>query len=480
MDINIFFVWFGILALGAVIAVFAPKNLKSAVVGAAIASAIGICAAFFKTGVELPQGTLSYMMDIPLLLASKGGAESIGIFHSDGYGFFMALVVLAVSFLIAIYSGGYMSGEEHQGEFYSLFLVFVASMVGLIFSNHLIAFYIFWEITAFCSWRLIGLRRKPEHLAAANQAMLITSLGAVAMLSGIALIYKDTNTFSLASLKGYQPTVIVSLLILAGIFSKSAQIPLHLWLPDAGVAPTPVTALLHAAVLVKIGVYAYFRLFNATMVLDPRISYWVGVISVATALISSAAAARENDIKRILAYSTISQLSYIMFAFSLNTSTAVVAGFIYILAHSFAKAGLFLAAGVVEHNTHTKDITKLGGLKKMMPVTNAAFLLCALSIIGIPPLAGFFAKYSVISAAFDSHRFYSGALLIAAAMMTMYYLMRFYKKVFTGSAGEAVAALPDVREKSFSMVWVVMAFGLISLILGVLIKFPTEILSKLL
>ncbi len=469
MESDIFIIWLGILIIGSVLVAVVPSKVKAFLGSLFIAAALIYGIGIFKLE----------NLSIPNLVFPTAGIN-VDVFGADGFAFYMAIVVLAVSLLIAIYSYGYMSDEKHLSEFYSLFLLFVASMLGLMFSFNLIPLYIFWELTAFCSWRLIGLRRGEEHLSSANQAMLITSFGAVAMLAGIALIYKDTGSFSLSALKGYQPSLAVSILLLLGIFSKSAQVPLHLWLPDAGVAPTPVTALLHAAVLVKIGVYAYFRLFNATMLLNPSLAYWVGIFAVGSALISAGAAAKEKDIKRILAYSTISQLSYIMFAFSLNTSTAVMAGFIYILAHSFSKAGLFLVAGVVEHYTHTKDITKLGGLKKIMPLTNIAFIACALSIIGIPPTVGFFAKYSVISSALDSHRFYSAILLLGGAMMTMYYLMRLYKNVFTGELSEVTHTLGSSGEKSFSMKIVVALFGLISVILGLMIKFPTEILSKLL
>lgn len=462
---NTFILWLALPFAGALVALILPRALKGAAAAVTIAAALA--------GGFLLFSTESFAIS-PALLARFA---KTGIFVADGFAFFMAITVLAVSLLIAVYSHGYMARESSIGEFYFLFLVFVGAMMGLLFSDHLVALYIFWEITAICSWRLIGLRREEKHLAAANQALMITSVGAVAMLSGIALIYAATGSFSLAALKEYRVGAVASLLIIAGIFSKSAQLPLHLWLPDAGVAPTPVTALLHAAVLVKIGVYAFWRFFNASMVLEPAVAVFVSNASVATALVAAAAASKENDIKRILAYSTISQLAYIMFAFSLNTVTAVAAGFTYIMAHSFAKAGLFLSAGVIEHTLGVKDLRLLGGLKKTMPFTDAAFIMCALSLVGIPPTVGFFAKYAVISAALDSHRFYSAFLLLVAAVMTMYYIFRFYKKAFTQDAGEAVTSR---REGPVSMVFAVVAFGVISIALGILIKFPTELISKIL
>lgn len=462
---NIFLFWLAIPFAGAVLAAALPRSLKSAAAFVSLAAALAMGVRLFSTE--------SFVVSSSI--ASRLGASAV--FAADGFAFFMALTVLTVSLLIALYSHGYMAGADDLGEFYFLFLVFVGSMMGLVFSDHLVALYVFWELTAVCSWRLIGIRRQEKHIAAANQAFMITSVGAVAMLAGIALIYAATGTFSLAALREYRVGAAASLLIIAGIFSKSAQLPLHLWLPDAGVAPTPVTALLHAAVLVKIGAYAFWRFFNASMTLEPAVASFVSIASVVTAIVAAAAAAKENDIKRILAYSTMSQLAYIIFAFSLNTITAVAAGFIYIMAHSFAKAGLFLAAGVVEHTLGAKDIRRLGGLKKTMPYTDASFIVCALSVVGIPPTVGFFAKYAVISAALDSHRFYSAVFLLAAAVMTMYYIFRLYRQVFTGEAGEAATS---ARESSASMVFAVALFGIISLALGLLIKFPTAILSRIL
>lgn len=458
---NQFFIWLGVPWLMALVAFFVPRRIKS------IVTLITLILLFIF-GL-----TISSMSPQKIVLDARqwGGVS----FYSDGFAFIMAFTVLVVSSLISLYSIGYMKKFDKLAEFYFLFLLFVGSMIGLIFSDHLILLYLFWEITALCSWRLIGFFREDKHTTAANQALIITSIGAVAMLCGIAIIYITYGTFSLSQLKAQSVALLPSILIIAGILSKSAQLPFHLWLPDAGVAPTPVTALLHAAVLVKIGVYAFFRLFCMNMAIDTSVREFVLVLSVVTSIASAAAASKENDIKRILAYSTISQIAYIMFAFSLNTHTGVVAGFLYLIAHSLGKAGLFLSAGIIEHSVGSKNIESMGGLKKILPLTNAAFLMCAFSIVGIPPFGGFFGKFMVISAAMDSHRYLAAAALLSTAVLTVYYLFRLYAAAFSG---ELKSSYP--KEGTTTMVFSVLIFGVLSLALGFTMNIPFKLLHQLL
>ena len=224
----------------------------------------------------------------------------------------------------------------------------------------------------------------------------MTFFGAVVMLLGFIQIYGVTNTFDITAMRGTLVPGTAVLLILFGMFSKSATVPLHTWLPDAGVAPTTVTALLHAAVLVKIGVYAFARLFIYTFRLPDGWQQALPVIVVVSSLVAAGAAAVENDLKRILAYSTVSQIGYIFLGFSVMNAAGVSGSLLFILMHGLAKAGLFLCAGIVIHAVHTKDIREMGGLIKTMPVTAVAFLVCAFSVIGIPPFGGFFSKFLVI------------------------------------------------------------------------------------
>ena len=325
-------------------------------------------------------------------------------FYADRLAVFMALVSALISAIIVFYSFGYISHYENQNEYYLMVVLFFGAMMGLVFSGNLIFLYLFWEITAITSWRLIGFFREKQHVLRADKAFLVTMFGSVLMLIGFISIYQQNGSFDLASLKNSHISNMAVLLILAGILSKSATLPLHTWLPDAGVAPSPVTALLHAALLVKIGVYVFARLFIATdFVIDEFWHTVVPVIAGASALVAAGAAMIETDLKRIIAYSTVSQIGFIFLGLAIGNEIGVAGALLYILMHGLAKGGLFLCAGIVEQNTKTKDITQLGGLIKTMPITAVSFLLCSFSVMGIPPFGGFFSKYMVITGG-DSER----------------------------------------------------------------------------
>ncbi|HEY8350212.1 MAG TPA: NADH-quinone oxidoreductase subunit L [Clostridia bacterium] len=393
-------------------------------------------------------------------------------FYADALAVFMAMTASLVAAVIILYSFGYMEGYENQNEYYMMVCLFIGAMMGLVFSTNLIFIYTFWEISAICCWRLIGFYREEVTVRYANKAFAITVAGALIMLAGFVGIYGETGTFDLAAMKGAHIPAWTVVLILFGILSKSATFPLHSWLPDAGVAPTPVTSLLHAAVLVKIGVYAYVRLFVVTFEIDEVFTTAVPVIAAVSALISAGAAMRETNIKRVIAYSTISQLAFIFAGLSCGNETGVVGGMLYILTHSAAKAGLFLCAGIVEHNVHTKDMTRMGGLCKNMPVTAVAFILCAFSVMGIPPFGGFFAKYLVIDGIISSGNIMLGIVFILGAVMTVLYLTRLFVKVFLGPQ-----TFPDVKEGTPSMVVSAVVLAVLTLALGVFISLPSGLAS---
>jgi len=396
------------------------------------------------------------------------------LFQVDPLAIFMASVSGFVGLLILIYSIGYMQPYQGKVEFFGLMILFLTAMMGLIFSGNLLLMYVFWEITAFCSWRLIGFYRKEEDLWFADKAFIVTFLGASLMLAGIVLIYLQHGTLNLSSLKGVAVNNLVFFLLLGGIFSKSAQLPLSGWLPDAGVAPSPVTALLHAAVLVKIGVYAYVRLFvNIFHVSQEARMVLAGVIMI-SGIVAAVSALRENNIKRILAYSTISQLAYIFFGFIVNTSLAVSAALLYILVHSIAKAGLFLTAGIVEQKTHTKDLNQLGGLLTSLPTAAIAFLLNAFAIIGLPPFGGFFSKFFLLLAAAQAGYVFLSVLSVITAVVTLLYLMRLFNAIFLGDVKTPIKERPH-----FTMTGVVLACGILSLILGIYVNYPLVIIHNI-
>ena len=285
---------------------------------------------------------------------------------ADGLGVFMALTASLIGLIIVVYSWGYMAHYSDQNEYYLCVVLFIGAMTGITLATDLIFLYVFWEISAFCCWRLIGFFREKEYVRRANKAFIITGMGALLMLGGFLMVYAQYGTTDMLLLRGKPIPDAAVALMLMGIFAKSATLPLHSWVADAGIAPSPVTALLHAAVLVKIGVFAYARLFLVTFAIGDVWHTVVPVIAAVSALLSAGAAIAENDLKRIVAYSTVSQLAFIFLGLSVGGQLAATGGLLYILMHGISKAGLFLCAGVVEHNCHTKDIRKLGGLRRTM------------------------------------------------------------------------------------------------------------------
>ncbi|HWR23169.1 MAG TPA: NADH-quinone oxidoreductase subunit L [Feifaniaceae bacterium] len=393
---------------------------------------------------------------------------------ADGLAVFMAISASLVGLVIAGYSFGYMSHASNQSEYYFFVVLFIGAMMGIVYSTDLIFLYLFWEISAVCCWRLIGFFREKEFVRRANKAFLITVFGALLMLAGFIMIYVQYGTTDLLALKGRPIASAAVILILFGLLSKSATLPLHSWLADAGVAPSPVTALLHAAVLVKIGVYVFARLFLVNFQLDDVWHTAVPVIAAVSSLVCAGAAAAENDIKRIIAYSTVSQIGYIFLGLSVGGELAAAGGILYILMHGISKAGLFLCAGIVEHTYHTKDIRELGGLVKTMPVTAVSFLLCAFSVMGIPPFGGFFSKYMVISGAAAAGHPWIAFTFLLGAVFTIVYLLRAFTKVFLGEPKRELK-----KEGSFGMVSSVALLAALSLVSGLLVQIPAGFVESL-
>lgn len=398
-------------------------------------------------------------------------------FAADGLAVFMACVSSFISTIIVIYSFDYISHYENQNEYYLMVALFLGSMMGLIFSTNLIFLYIFWELTAVTSWRLIGFFRNKQDVLRANKAFLITVFGALVMLLGFIMLYQETGSFDLSVIKEVVKTHPVSnlaiALILVGIFAKSATLPLHTWLADAGVAPSPVTALLHAAVLVKIGVYVFARIFIANI---PLAVFWqtvIPAIAAASALVSAGAALVETDLKRIIAYSTISQIGFIFLGFSIGSPIGVAGALLFILMHGLAKAGLFLCAGIVEQNTKTKDIRQLGGLIQTMPVTALSFLFCTFSVMSIPPFGGFFSKYMVIASALETGHFIIAAVFLFGALLTILYLFRTFNMVFLGELKNSA------KEGSQLMLLCVALFAVLSLAGGIFIYYPNQAIQTI-
>jgi multicomponent Na+:H+ antiporter subunit A len=340
-------------------------------------------------------------------------------FYLDGLSLLFALLITFVGALVLIYSGAYLKGHPRLGRFYALIILFMGSMLGLVLADSLIALFVFWELTSISSYLLIGFDHERDGArAAALQALLTTGIGGLALLAGFLLLGQVTETFELSEIFGigdavrahslYAP---ILLLILLGAFTKSAQFPFHFWLPSAMEAPTPVSAYLHSATMVKAGVYLLARM---SPILSGTNSwfYIVTVTGTATMVIAALVALQQSDLKRILAYLTVSALGMLVMLLGLGTPEASRAAITFLLAHALYKGALFLVAGAVDHETGTRDVNRLGGLARAMPVTATAAILAAISMAGILPTFGFIGKEMAYEAVYHSPQ---GATLLTGA-----------------------------------------------------------------
>ncbi len=352
----------------------------------------------------------------------------------------MLVVVTLVSFLVNVYSRGYMRDDERISTFFAYVALFTSSMLGLVLSDNLLTFYIFWELVGVCSFLLVGFwYHKPEAKAAAKKAFIVTRIGDLGLLIALLLLFwympdhalDFTTIHNVFSTPGgvisVGITTLIALLIFVGAVGKSGQFPLHTWLPDAMEGPTPISALIHAATMVAAGVFLVARTFPIFEASDAAMTT-VAVIGAFTAIFAASIGLAQNDIKRILAYSTVSQLGYMMLALGVGSVSAAM---FHLFTHAFFKALLFLGAGSVIHGAHTQDIREMGGLGKTMKITAWTFGIGALALSGIPPFAGFWSKDAILAAALDKNGilFAVGAI---AAFFTALYMARLFFLVFTG------------------------------------------------
>ncbi len=319
-------------------------------------------------------------------------------FRFDGLSTVFAILITAVGTLIVLYAASYLEHHPLAGRFHAVLFAFMGSMLGVVLSDNVIALFVFWELTGFTSYLLIGFdHERSEARRAATQALIVTGGGGLALLAGGILLSQIGGTARLSELVAHGSLAahpayagLVGLLLLAA-FTKSAQFPFHFWLPNAMEAPAPVSAYLHSATMVKAGVYLVARM---TPIVGGTV-LWTGtlvIVGTATMLVGAVRAAIETDMKRVLAYSTVSALGILMLLFGIGTQAAVAAGLWYLLAHACYKGALFLVAGAVEHETGVRDLSALGGLRRSMPITSLSAGLAAASMAGIPLFAGFVAK----------------------------------------------------------------------------------------
>ena len=375
----------------------------------------------------------------------------------------MLIVVTSVSLMVHVFSLGYMKGEERFATYYAFLSLFTFSMLGLILSVNIFQVYMFWELVGVSSFLLIGYYfNKPSAVAASKKAFIVTRFADLGFLIGIMivgfyggtldiglLIEKFTSaqspefiSITTASFLGASMLTWGLVLIFMGGAGKSAMFPLHIWLPDAMEGPTPVSALIHAATMVVAGVYLVARLFPVYSMDEAALSIitYVGAFS---ALLAAVIACTQTDIKRVLAYSTMSQIGYMMFALGVSknggeSGLGYMASMFHLFTHAFFKSLLFLGAGAVIHMVHSNEMKDMGGLRKLMPITHAAFLIACLAIAGIPPFAGFFSKEEILTAAFHENKLIYGVALFTAAL-TSFYMFRLYFNIFWSKEADAKA-----------------------------------------
>lgn len=382
----------------------------------------------------------------------------------------MLFIVTLVSLVVHIYSRGYMDGDNRIHVFYSYLALFTFSMLGLVLSPNLLQLYIFWELVGVCSFLLVGFYfYKPEARAAAKKAFIMTRIGDVGLLIAIILLFWNVGSFDytaiFAALQNNELSggiiTLIAILVFVAAIGKSGQFPLHTWLPDAMEGPTPVSALIHAATMVAAGVYlvaALFPLFEAS----PTAMMTVAVVGGFTAIFAASIALVQNDIKRILAYSTVSQLGFMFLALG---AAGYVAGVYHLMTHAFFKALLFLAAGSVIHAVHTQDIFKMGGLFKRMKLTGWLFLIGCLAIAGIIPFSGFFSKEEILLTVWQDGHVFLFWVAVATAFLTALYMFRLFFIVFMGDSRDI--NLSKAHESPVIMTIPMMVLGVLAIFAGV-------------
>lgn len=395
----------------------------------------------------------------------------------------MLVVISTVSLMVHIYSFGYMKGEKGFQRYYAFLSLFTFSMLGLVVATNIFQMYVFWELVGVSSYLLIGFYyTKPEAIAASKKAFIVTRFADLGFLIGI-LIYGyycqsfgfEFNAEGFAKGAFMIPTALFLMFI--GGAGKSAMFPLHIWLPDAMEGPTPVSALIHAATMVVAGVYQVARLFPLYIDYAPNTLHIVAYVGAFTAFYAASVACAQSDIKRVLAFSTISQIGFMMVALGVCTSLdphegglGYMAGMFHLFTHAMFKALLFLGAGCIIHAVHSNEMSTMGGLRKYMPITHITFLIACLAIAGIPPFSGFFSKDEILTACFHFSPVIGWVMTIIAGM-TAFYMFRLYYGIFWGTENKELHAEHVPHESPLAMTFPLMFLAAITIVCGWLLPF---------
>ena len=437
------------------------SHRTAGLIGTAVLGAVAVLsyltAIHYFTAPRLADGTFATLMpyNCTWLPFTPTLSIDLGILL-DPISVMMLIVISTVSFMVHLYSFGYMKGERGFQRYYAFLSLFTMSMLGLVVATNIFQMYLFWELVGVSSYLLIGFYyTKPAAIAASKKAFIVTRFADLGFLIGILVYgyYAGTYTFQpneMALLKSGAAMIPLALgLMFIGGAGKSAMFPLHIWLPDAMEGPTPVSALIHAATMVAAGVYLVARMFPLFIDYAPHVLHLVAYVGAFTAFYAASVACVQSDIKRVLAFSTISQIGFMMVALGVCTSTdphegglGYMAGMFHLFTHAMFKALLFLGAGSIIHAVHSNEMSAMGGLRKYMPVTHITFLIACLAIAGIPPFSGFFSKDEILTACF---RFspVMGWIMTVIAAMTAFYMFRLYYGIFWGSSESGQKSASD-------------------------------------
>lgn len=423
------------------------------------------------------------VLDVTWLQFTENLVIKLGILL-DPISAMMLIVITTVSLMVHIYSLGYMDGEKGSQRYYAFLSLFTFSMLGLVVATNIFQMYIFWELVGVSSYLLIGFYYTlPAAVSASKKAFIVTRFADLGFLLGILILSFYTDTFDFVTLTSNPGAAIASAggatfmgcsvmawaltLIFMGGAGKSAMFPLHIWLPDAMEGPTPVSALIHAATMVVAGVYLVARLFPVYCLEEGTMTV-ITVIGCVTALYAAAVACVQSDIKRVLAFSTISQIAFMITSLGvarpeLHEGVGYMASMFHLFTHAMFKALLFLCAGAIIHAVHSNEMSKMGGLRKYMPICNIAFLIGCLAISGIWPFAGFFSKDEILVAAYANSPVW-GIWLSAVAGMTAFYMFRLYYKIFWWNNPDYGHHTP--HEAPMTMTFPLIFLSLVSIVAG--------------
>ena len=449
----------------------AGMKLKPVVAGAigtavlAVVALLSYCTAFeyFSAGRDASGGFPTLVpWNTVWLPISRTLHIDLGILL-DPISVMMLVVISTVSLMVHVYSLGYMKGERGVQRYYAFLSLFTMSMMGLVVATNIFQMYLFWELVGVSSYLLIGFYyTKKEAVAASKKAFIVTRFADLGFLVGILFYGYYAGTFSftpdvqLLAAAGAMIPLALGLMFIGGA-GKSAMFPLHIWLPDAMEGPTPVSALIHAATMVVAGVYLVARMFPLFVGYAPEVLHWTAYIGAFTALYAAVVACVQSDIKRVLAFSTISQIGFMIVALGVCTSAdphtgglGYMASMFHLFTHAMFKALLFLGAGCIIHAVHSNEMSAMGGLRRYMPVTHATFLVACLAIAGIWPLSGFFSKDEILTACFAFSPV-MGWVMTGIAGLTAFYMFRLYYNIFWGRENRELHAAHRPHEAPLTM-----------------------------